>query len=127
MRSLLILPLLVLSLFTVACGSEEEGGPLAGLSSPTAPSAPVVQRPPEISLFAADSIRLTTYGTTTILRWEVTDKEATVRIDPTIGNVGPVGSVMVMPLTTTTYTLIARNSAGTSQRSVTIQVGPIFF
>lgn len=78
---------------------------------------------PVISLFASDTSSILP-GTATTIRWEVLDSDAQVRIDPSIGNVGSLGSVEVRPLATTTYTLLAYNDAGPSQRSLTIQVAP---
>lgn len=87
------------------------------LKSPAAPtSAPV------ISLFAADATSLTV-GQATMLRWDVLgDGQASVRIDPAPGNVPTTGSAQITPVATTTYTLVARNDAGSSQRILTITV-----
>lgn len=93
--------------------------------SPTAPTSP--QGTPVISLFSADSVRfsLTTVGNTT-LRWEVTDNQALVRIDPFPGNVPYVGSAQFVPSVTGSYsfTLTATNQHGTTQRFVTVVVIP---
>jgi len=81
------------------------------------------QRIPEIAIFASDSYRIGRWdGVGTFLRWDVSDNLANVRIDPYPGNVPAVGSVVVFPGVTTTYTLTARNNVGTVQRQLTILV-----
>ena len=79
------------------------------------------QRMPEILSFDADSRRVHKGGAT-ILRWEIGDPSAVVRIDPGVGSVGAVGFLLVFPQATTTYTLTARNNLGTVQRTLTIVV-----
>jgi hypothetical protein len=78
-------------------------------------------RAPEIMSFGADNPRITKGGAA-VLRWDVSDINALVRIDPGIGSVGTVGFVLVSPTQTTTYTLTARNSLGTVQRQFTVIV-----
>jgi len=78
-------------------------------------------RLPEIFSFDADTRRISK-GAAAVLRWEIGDQRATVRIDPNIGSVSPVGFLLVFPVTTTTYTLTARNNLGTVQRQLTIVV-----
>jgi hypothetical protein len=95
--------------------------------TPTCPTAtcggttPQVPRMPEILSFGADNFRVHKGGTA-LLRWEISDPSAVVRIDPGVGNVGAVGFVLVFPTSTTTYTLTARNSLGTVQRTITVVV-----
>lgn len=114
MRKLLAMVLLAVALTGSACAD-----------TPTAPTSPTGT--PVISLFTADSVRfsLLTVGATT-LRWEVTDPQALVRIDPFPGNVPYVGSAQFVPSVTGSYsfTLNATNSKGTTQRFVTIVVTP---
>jgi hypothetical protein len=101
---------------------------------PTCPTSPCVtatcsgsnpqvpnNRSPEILSFDADSRRVSK-GAAAILRWEISDPSALVRIDPGIGSVGAVGFLLVFPTGTTTYTLTARNSVATVQRTLTISV-----
>jgi hypothetical protein len=90
--------------------------PCPGTTTPT-PGA----RTPEVLSFGADTARVA-HGAATVLRWEVSDPAALVRIDPGIGSVGTVGFVVVWPDKTTTYTLTARNAIGTVQRQFTILV-----
>lgn len=101
--------------------------PTPATPTPTTPiTTPVPTTParaPEISLFSADTARVT-YTAGTFIRWEVLDPSASVRIDPYPGNVGPVGTVFVLPQTTTVYTLNARNAFGTTQRALIVVVLP---
>jgi hypothetical protein len=91
----------------------------SGLENPTQPS----KNPPVISVFAADTGRIT-ISQTTNLRWEVLDKDARVRIDPYPGNVGNIGSAAVVPTVVgpINFTLTATNEHGSSQRIVTVTV-----
>jgi hypothetical protein len=93
----------------------------SGQQNPVTPS----DITPTITLFAADSNRLSfTGGQTTMLRWEVTDVAAKVRIDPYPGNVPAVGSAAIVPTSTGTlnFTLTATNAFGSTQRFVTVTV-----
>lgn len=78
---------------------------------------------PTITLFAADNSRLTS-GQTTMLRWEVVDVGAKVRIDPYPGNVPTVGSAPVVPTGSgvLSFVLTATNKYGSTQRFVTVTV-----
>jgi hypothetical protein len=89
--------------------------------NPTAPT----DITPVITLFAADNTRLSFVGgQTTMLRWEVADVSAKVRIDPYPGNVPTVGSAPVVPIATGTlsFVLTATNQYGSTQRFVTVTV-----
>lgn len=86
-------------------------------TTPTLPGA----RTPEILNFTADNPRVHDGGAT-ILRWEISDPTAIVRIDPGVGSVGSVGFLLVAPTRTTTYTITARNSIATVQRTLTVVV-----
>lgn len=100
-----------------------------GTTTPTCPTAtcggtgttPTVPRVPDIVSFGADSPRVT-HGGAAVLRWEVPDFAASVRIDPGVGSVATTGFVIVFPAVTTTYTLTARNAAGIAQRQFTVFV-----
>ena len=93
--------------------------------TPLQPTSPTGT--PVISLFTADAVRfsLLSVGQTT-LRWEVTDTQALVRIDPFPGNVPYVGSAAFVPVVTGTYsfTLTATNKNGTTQRFISVVVVP---
>lgn len=79
---------------------------------------------PTISSFTASS-SVITFGQSSILSWTTTDAE-TVNIDNGIGKETATssGSVIVFPITTTTYILTADNSGVTATSSVTINVSP---
>lgn len=108
----------VLSIGVAGCGDE-----FRLFESPTTPT--VATAAPVISLFAPDSITVRV-GQVVTLRWEVEGSaDTTVRIDPTPGNVPLVGSAVVAAPSITgtlSYTLTAKNKAGTSQRFVTVTV-----
>lgn len=111
-RLLSVLCVVVLLVGSIGC---------AGSQNPTTPS----DITPTITLFAADNVRLSLLGgQTTMLRWEVTDVNAKVRIDPYPGNVPLVGSAAVVPTSvgTLNFVLTATNSYGSSQRFVTVTV-----
>ena len=108
-----LLPVLLFTLLAMGCGD-----------SPVAPSQNP-NNPPVITLFAADQVRLTLLlNQSTMLRWEVADQNATVRIDPFPGNVPSIGSAPVLPTVvgTLNFVLTATNSSGSSQRFVTVVV-----
>jgi hypothetical protein len=60
-------------------------------------------------------------GDSSTLSWDVTGA-ASVSIDPSIGNVSLSGNRVVLPTTTTTYTLKATNTAGTVTATAQITV-----
>jgi len=60
-------------------------------------------------------------GASSTLSWSVTDA-VSVTIDNAIGSVDLTGTTAVNPTTSTTYTLIATNSAGSVTGSVTVTV-----
>lgn len=93
----------------------------ANSQNPTVPS----DITPTITLFAADSVRLSLIGgQTTMLRWEVADVTAKVRIDPYPGNVPVVGSASIVPTAvgTLNFVITATNQFGATQRFVTVTV-----
>ncbi len=61
-------------------------------------------------------------GQTSTLSWQVSNAE-TIRIEPGIGPVSVLGSRVVKPYTTTTYTLIATNKEGETRTTCRIEVG----
>jgi hypothetical protein len=91
--------------------------PTSTCTGTTGPGA----RVPEILAFGADSPKVIRGGAA-LLRWEIADPSAQVRIDPGVGSVGTVGFVLVFPTQTTTYTLTARNALGIAQRQFTVFV-----
>jgi len=80
---------------------------------------------PLINFFSANPSTITV-GESSTLSWSVIDKFDTatsITIDPTIGSVDLTGTTTVTPATTTTYTLIATNYAGSVTASVIVTVG----
>ncbi len=60
-------------------------------------------------------------GASATLSWIVSDAD-TITIDNEIGPVSPVGSLVLTPGTTTSYTLTAKGSGGTRVKTITIYV-----
>jgi peptidoglycan hydrolase CwlO-like protein len=61
-------------------------------------------------------------GQAAILSWQVANADR-IRIEPDVGTVSALGSVVVRPSKATTYTLIATNEAGESRMTCRIEVG----
>ena len=113
-RLMTVILLVTLALTVGACDNNS-----------TLPTTPT--NTPVISLFSADSVKFSLLGQgVTNLHWEVLDTKAMVRIDPLPGNVPYVGSAQFAPAAVGTYnfTLTATNANGTTQRFITIVVGP---
>jgi hypothetical protein len=106
-RTLSAIVLVLVALVAVSCG----------LKNPLAPDVPIV------TLFTAEPFTVK-LGTPTTLRWDVSDGDAEVRIDPGVGNVPTTGSAVLTPVVTTTFTLNARNRGGSVQRVLTVVVTP---
>ncbi|HEX7960710.1 MAG TPA: alkaline phosphatase family protein [Terriglobales bacterium] len=81
---------------------------------------PTTSKPPVISSFTAAATTITA-GQSTPLTWTVTGATS-VTIDNGVGNVATSGSASVSPAQTTSYTLTASGSGGTSVAHVTITV-----
>ena len=77
--------------------------------------------PPTINLFTAEPATITA-GQSVILTWNVAGAR-TITIQPTINDVGPMGTLLVSPSQSTVYTLIASNEGGsvTSYVGITLQ------
>ena len=95
---------------------------------PTAPTE--VSRPASIPSQAGERPVCQSFGTTrarimpgqtSILSWQVSNADR-IRIEPDIGQVSALGSVVIKPSTATTYTLIATNKAGESRVTCRIEV-----
>lgn len=84
-------------------------------------TVPVVEQP-VISAFRAEPSNIAP-GRTAVLTWKVAGAE-TVSLDHGIGNVSGE-SMVVSPAATTTYTLLARNSAGETRAIATTTVSSI--
>ena len=80
-----------------------------------------VNTAPLINSFTASDTTVTT-GTAVTLNW-ATDGAASLTLNPGSINVTGTTSRVVNPATTTTYTLVATNAGGSTQQSVTVQVG----
>ncbi|MEE9911679.1 MAG: hypothetical protein K4571_08130 [Deltaproteobacteria bacterium] len=98
-----------ISLLILSCG----GG---GGSNPPQPI------PPVIAGFGANPPSITT-GQSSTLSWSVTGA-VSLFIDQGVGNVTGSISRSVSPVTTTTFTLTATNSAGSTTRTVLLTVNP---
>jgi hypothetical protein len=75
---------------------------------------------PDITSFYAD-LESVNRGQSSTLHWSVSDAEI-IFIDHELGNVGPEGETKVFPHVTTTYTLTAKNKAGSTSKPVKIEV-----
>lgn len=103
---------LLLTLLFTGCGGN-------GSSAPSHPSAPV------ISTFAASPAAITA-GQTTTLAWQVSGATSVQLSNVTATPQASSSSVVVVPAGTTTYTLMATNSAGSTQQSATVTVTAAF-
>jgi len=114
LRYWLVLLVLLISVGVSACNDKNPLQPIGN--------------PPVIDLFSASAATVS-FGNAVTLRWEVADPKALVRIDPAPGNVAVVGSANVPLMTSTTFTLTARNDHGQTQRLLTVLVigGSSFF
>ena len=88
------------------------------------PVEPVLITDPVIHYFTADQSTITA-GETAALSWEVSEA-VVVAINPPGSEVSPSGALAVSPVETTTYTLGAFNSGGSTVAQVTITVNPPF-
>jgi hypothetical protein len=88
--------------------------------TPVAPGGGAPQAPPTASLTVSPSS--ITAGQSALLSWS-TSGATGVTIDGGIGSVPASGSASVSPSTTTTYTLVANNDAGTVSKTATVTVG----
>ena len=86
------------------------------------PTIHPTQRPtlPVINYFTAKPTQIGR-GASSTLSWSVTGA-TTIVIDNKIGSVQSIGTRVVYPLLTTTYTLTATNAAGSIKASVTVTV-----
>jgi hypothetical protein len=79
--------------------------------------------PPLINIFSASPSTIN-QGESSTLTWSVSDAD-TVTITPGVGTVDSSDSIPVSPEVTTTYTLIATNSAGSVTATATVMVIPL--
>jgi hypothetical protein len=83
-----------------------------------APSAE--EMPPVINSFTTTPADISA-GQRTTLSWDVSGATG-ITIEPSIGNVGSSGTLLLTPPATTTYTLTATNQAGSTTGSATVTV-----
>lgn len=79
--------------------------------------------PPIVNIFSANPSTINP-GESSTLTWSVSDAD-TVTITPGVGPVDLSGSTSVSPAVTTTYTLIATNSAGSVTATTTVTVSSV--
>jgi len=91
---------------------------VTGTSTPSTP--PITGSPPVVNYFTASPTEIYTGGSS-LLSWNVSNATS-VNIDHGVGTVGSSGSTLVLPATSTTYTLTATNTAGWFSKSATILV-----
>lgn len=77
--------------------------------------------PPVIQSFVAETPNIQR-GQNTVLRWGPVSNATQVAIDQGISGVATPGSVIVSPVTTTTYTMTATGCGGTAQAVLTVSV-----
>ena len=99
--------------------AEEPPPPPPEEAPPPAPAEPPVVVAFEVSPTGIDS------GDSATLLWNVTGADS-ISIDNGIGDVAPAGTETISPTTTTTYTITAINSAGTSTETAELAVALIF-
>ncbi|MFQ5740733.1 MAG: peptidoglycan-associated lipoprotein Pal [Acidobacteriota bacterium] len=120
---LALLVLLGLSLFMSGC--QKKPPPSVTTTGPPTPvPAPVPEEPapasaPTVSISASPST--VERGQQTTLSWESTDATSLV-IDGGVGNVAEVGSIVISPRQSTTYTAVARGSGGEARSSTRVTV-----
>lgn len=99
---------------------DGSGYPVFDLFAPSSGSTPT---PPTIQTYTASPLNVTS-GDSVELSWQILGTEpVSVFINQSVGLVPTSGSITVAPQYTQTYTLIAQNSEGTVQQSVTVNVG----
>jgi uncharacterized protein YkwD len=101
----------------------EQSGTASAHLTWQAAGAPQTVTPPAILSFTASPSTLTP-GQTSTLSWSV-NGASSVAIDNSIGAVSNATSMAVTPSQTTTYTLTATNSGGSSTSRVTLTVNPL--
>lgn len=95
-------------------------GPAGSLSK----SVVLTVNAPIVAVFNVDP-NIISVGQLSNLHWDVTGATS-VSIDEGVGNVGPVGSKVVYPYYTTTYTLTASSSCCSVSKAVVLTVGSYY-
>jgi hypothetical protein len=91
---------------------------VTGASTPSTP--PTTGSLSVVNYFTASPTEIYTGGSS-LLSWNVSNATS-VNIDHGVGTVGSSGSTLVLPATSTTYTLTATNTAGWLSKSATVLV-----
>jgi hypothetical protein len=91
---------------------------VSGTSTPPTPTSL-----PVINYFTANPTNIYA-GDSSLLSWNVSNATS-VNIDHGVGTVGSSGSTLVLPATSTTYTLTATNTAGWYSKSATVSVSGV--
>src|ERR1700729_1554104 len=116
-RQAFSLPLIVLACGVIAScdGSSTESGPITSMDSTTTPSSSASTSVHTNTFFAASPANSRAWGT----------GAAGVSVTPgTLTSVAPNGTMLVSPASTTTYTLSAKDSSGSTTDTVTVAVTP---
>jgi len=97
---------------------------LPTLTGTTTAAPTATPLPPQILVFKADRTTLTA-GESVTLYWQVNDAAAVLLRSPE-GEIpiGPVGNLVVQPLQTANYTLVARNPTGETSQPIDLLVNP---
>jgi uncharacterized lipoprotein NlpE involved in copper resistance len=96
----------------------------SGLAGTVTKSVVLSVNAPIVAIFNVDPSTITV-GQLTSLHWDVTGATS-VTIDQGIGNVPPVGSKVVYPYYTTTYTLTASSSCCSVSKALVLTVGSYY-
>ena len=107
----MLIPLLILTASCIIIPDE-----------PAQPATPTAIPPPIINYFTADPETIES-GDAITLSWNVSDAKK-VTIQPILSNVELIGNTQLYPATSTAYTLIATNEAGSTTSFVNITVKP---
>jgi len=110
----LALSLLSLAIFIPGCVTSQP---------PAAQITPPVGQVPVISAFSSSPSAINPGGTQTLM-WNVTGANS-VSIDNGIGQVDIVGTRVISPASSTTYTLTATNSTGTATSSAVTTINAV--
>jgi len=95
---------------------------VSGTSTPPT-TPPTSTGSPVINYFTANPTNIYA-GDSSLLSWNVSNATS-VNIDHGVGTVGSSGSTLVLPATSTTYTLTATNTAGWYSKSATVSVSGV--
>jgi peptidoglycan-associated lipoprotein len=112
--------LIILAVFTVACGKKAPIAPPPPPPAATSKPAPTTAGNPTVASFEVEPSSIER-GQSAVVRWSVSNATA-VTIDQGIGTVDSSGSRRVVPAETTTYTLTAGGPGGNVTAAATVTV-----